>query len=420
MTTTITTDKPFQIDKKRVYEAYEAVKSNRGAAGVDGQTLEAFEKDLKGNLYRIWNRMSSGSYFPPPVRAVSIPKKSGGGERILGVPTVGDRIAQMVVKQLIEPDLDPIFLPDSYGYRPGKSALDAIGVTRERSWQYDWVLEFDIKGLFDNLPHDLLLKAVRKHVKCKWALLYIERWLTAPMEKDGVRIERTQGTPQGGVISPILSNLFLHYTFDLWMERTHPDLPWCRYADDGLAHCRSENEAEALKVALQARLAECGLEMHPTKSKIVYCKDSRRKGVYPNVTFDFLGYCFRPRRVRNPRRAKSFCGFTPAVSASALKSMRDTIRDLNIRRRTQVSMAEIAEQLNPILRGWIEYYGRYTRSALGPILRYVNMTLEVWLRRKFKRYRGHKTKAGIFLKRLSRESSGLFAHWKIGMYGSFA
>jgi RNA-directed DNA polymerase len=187
-----------------------------------------------------------------------------------------------------------------------------------------------------------------------------------------------------------------------------------------LAHCRSKNEAEALKVALQARLAECGLEMHPTKSKIVYCKDSRRKGVYPNVTFDFLGYCFRPRRVRNPRRAKSFCGFTPAVSASALKSMRDTIRDLNIRRRTQVSMAEIAEQLNPILRGWIEYYGRYTRSALGPILRYVNMTLEVWLRRKFKRYRGHKTKAGIFLKRLSRESSGLFAHWKIGMYGSFA
>jgi len=200
--------------------------------------------------------MSSGSYFPPPVRAVSIPKKSGG-ERILGVPTVGDRIAQMVVKQVIEPDLDPIFLEDSYGYRPGKSALDAVGVTRKRCWKYDWVVEFDIKGLFDNISHELLLKAVRRHIQCKWALIYIERWLKAPMVKDGERIERDCGTPQGGVISPILANLFLHYTFDLWMEREHPDLPWCRYADDGLVHCRSEQEAEALKATLQARLAEC-------------------------------------------------------------------------------------------------------------------------------------------------------------------
>jgi len=196
-----TTNKPFSIEKRRVYEAYKAVKSNRGAAGVDGQTLEMFETDLAGNLYKIWNRMSSGTYFPPPVRAVSIPKKTGG-ERILGVPTVSDRIAQMVVKQAIEPELEPIFLPDSYGYRPGKSALDAVGVTRQRCWKYDWVLEFDIKGLFDNLPHDLLLKAVRRHVQCKWALLYIERWLTASMEKDGELVERTRGTPQGGVMAP--------------------------------------------------------------------------------------------------------------------------------------------------------------------------------------------------------------------------
>jgi RNA-directed DNA polymerase len=196
MMTTDTTNKPFMIEKWRVYEAYKAVKSSKGAAGVDGQTIEQFEADLKGNLFKIWNRMSSGTYFPPPVRAVSIPKKSGG-ERILGVPTVSDRIAQMVVKQLIEPDLDPIFLPDSYGYRPGKSALDAIGVTRKRCWECDWVLEFDIRGLFDNLPHDLLMKAVRKQVQCKWALPYIERWLTAPMEKDGELIERSRGTPQG-------------------------------------------------------------------------------------------------------------------------------------------------------------------------------------------------------------------------------
>jgi len=418
MKATMPADKPFQIDKKRVYEAYKAVRSNHGAAGVDGQSLEAFEKDLKGNLYKIWNRMSSGSYFPPPVRAVSIPKKSGG-ERILGVPTVGDRIAQMVVKQLIEPDLETIFLPDSYGYRPGKSALDAVGVTRERCWRHDWVLEFDIKGLFDNLPHDLLLKAVRKHVTCKWALLYIERWLTAPMEKDDVLIERTRGTPQGGVVSPSLANLFLHYAFDLWMRRTHPDLRWCRYADDGLVHCRTEQEAQALRAQLQARLAECGLEMHPGKTKIVYCKDSNRKADYPNVAFDFLGYGFRLRRAKNARSGKLFCNFAPAVSASALKSMRAAIRDLNLRRQTHVALTDIAQQINPLLRGWIAYYGRFLRSALGPILRYVNQTLMAWMVRKFKRFMGRKTKAGYALERLVRRRPDLFAHWKIGMCGSF-
>src|SRR3974377_659959 len=395
MTSAGTTNKPFRIEKRRVYEAYKAVKSNRGAAGVDGQTLEMFERDLAGNLYKIWNRMSSGTYFPPPVRAVSIPKKTGG-ERILGVPTVSDRIAQMVVKQAIEPKLESIFLPDSCGYRPGKSALDAVGVTRQRCWKYDWVLEFDIKGLFDNLPHDLLLKAVRKNVQCKWALLYIERWLTAPMEKDGERIERTRGTPQGGVISPILSNLFLHYAFDLWMARTHPDLPWCRYADDGLVHCRNEQEAQALKAELQARLAECRLEMHPTKTKIVYCKDGKRKGKCPNIQFDFLGYCFRPRLVRRSQDGTLFWGFNPAVSASALKAMRAAIRELDLRHRTQLSLGEIARQINPLLRGWIEYYGRYAPSALKPMLRYVNQTLLAWAIRKFKRFRAHKARARRF------------------------
>jgi group II intron reverse transcriptase/maturase len=402
-----------------VYEAYKAVKSNKGAAGVDGQTIERFEADLGGNLYKIWNRMSSGSYFPPPVRAVTIPKKSGG-ERILGVPTVSDRIAQMVVKQLIEPDLDPIFLADSYGYRPRKSALDAVGVTRERCWKYDWVLEFDIKGLFDNLPHELLLKAVQKHVKCRWALLYIERWLTAPMEKEGLLMERTRGTPQGGVISPILSNLFLHYAFDLWMTRTHPGLPWCRYADDGLVHCRSEQEAEALKAELQARLAECGLEMHPTKTKIVYCKDGKRKGRYPNVTFDFLGYQFRPRRVRSSRNNELFCSFTPAVSPSALKAMRSTVRDLNIRQQTQRSLDDIARMLNPLLRGWIGYYGRYNRAALETMLRHVNLTLVGWAMRKFKRFQGRKVGAARFLEKLVRSQPALFEHWRIVMIGAFA
>lgn len=418
MTSRNATDKPFGIDKRLVYEAYKAVKSSRGGAGVDGQTIEQFEADLQGNLYRIWNRMSSGTYFPPPVRAVSIPKKSGG-ERILGVPTVSDRIAQMVVKQLIEPDLDAIFLPDSYGYRPGKSALEAIGVTRKRCWEYDWVLEFDIKGLFDNISHDLLLKAVRKHVKCKWALLYIERWLTAPMEQNGSKIERTRGTPQGGVISPILSNLFLHYAFDLWMERTLPDLPWCRYADDGLVHCRTEEEAVAVKAMLRERFAECQLTMHPDKTKIVYCRDSNRRGTYPNVSFDFLGYCFRPRRAMN-RNGKLFCSFSPAVSPSAIKSMRETIRDLNIRRRTDASLADIARKVNPILRGWVEYYGRYTTSALAPVFHYVNETLCAWVMRKFKRFGGQRTRAGQFLERIAREHAGLFVHWHGSPSDAFA
>jgi len=414
------TNKPFSIDKRLVYEAYKAVKSNRGAAGVDEQTIEQFDADLSGNLYRIWNRMSSGSYFPPPVRAVSIPKKSGG-ERILGVPTVADRVAQTVVKQVIEPILDPIFLADSYGYRPNKSALDAVGVTRERCWKCDWVLEFDIKGLFDNIDHELLLRAVQKRITCKWALLYIERWLKAPMVlEDGTTKERSCGTPQGGVVSPILANLFMHYAFDVWMTRTHPELPWCRYADDGLVHCRTEQEAETLKVALQARLAECHLEMHPTKTKIVYCKDGKRKGKYPNVKFDFLGYCFRPRRVRRLRDNSLFGGFNPAVSSSAMKAMRETIRDLNLRRQTQLSLQDIAQQLNPLLRGWIAYYGRYAPSALYPLLRYVNQTLVAWAMRKFKRFKRHKVQASQFLQRLATDCVDLFVHWRIGMTGVFA
>jgi group II intron reverse transcriptase/maturase len=338
----------------------------------------------------------------------------------LGVPTVADRVAQMVVKQVIEPNLDPVFLADSYGYRPGKSALDAVGVTRERCWKYDWVLEFDIKGLFDNIDHTLLMRAVRKHVTCQWALLYIERWLKAPMvDEAGEKIERSRGTPQGGVVSPILSNTFLHYAFDLWMARTHPDLLWCRYADDGLVHCRSEQEAQALKGELHARLEACGLELHPTKTKIVYCKDGKRGGTYPNVQFDFLGYCFRPRLVRRRRDNTLFCGFNPAVSVSALKAMRSTIRDLNLRRQTQLALHDIAQQINPLLRGWLEYYGRYAPSALYPLLRYVNQTLLAWAMRKFKRFKAHKIRASGFLQRLAAGRPDLFVHWQLGMRGVF-
>jgi RNA-directed DNA polymerase len=412
--------RPFTIPKRLVCEAFRAVKDNAGAAGVDKETIGQFEAKLKDNLYKIWNRMSSGSYFPPPVKAVAIPKKSGG-ERMLGVPTVADRVAQMVVKLMLEPVLEPIFLPDSYGYRPNKSALDAVGITRERCWKYDWVLEFDIKGLFDNIGHGLLLKALGKHTECKWIKLYIKRWLEAPLQlKDGLLVQRTRGTPQGGVVSPLLANLFLHYAFDVWMTRNYPGAPWCRYADDGLVHCKSLAEAQAIRAALELRFAECGLTMHPTKTKIVYCKDGKRKGTYPHTAFTFLGYTFRPRVVKNSKRNSLFVSFTPAVSPAALKAMRQKTRRLNYRNRTDLSLPDIARLHNPILRGWLEYYGRFCPSAMYPVFRHFNKTLVAWAMRKYKRFKGHKTRASLFLEDISRKCPQLFVHWKRGMVGAFA
>lgn len=402
--------KPFTISKQMVMQAFRLVKANGGAAGVDEQTLADFEKNLKDNLYKLWNRLSSGSYFPPPVKAVPIPKKSGG-ERILGVPTVSDRIAQMVVKLMFEPCVEPLFFPDSYGYRPNKSALDAVGITRQRCWKNDWVLEFDIKGLFDNLDHELLMKAVKKHTDNRWVTLYIERWLKTPIKlPDGKLQEKTRGTMQGGVISPVLSNLFLHYVFDSWMMRKYPTVPWCRYADDGLAHCKTERQAQQLLTDLKLRFAECGLELHPMKTKIVYCKDDRRRKEYPSVEFNFLGYNFRGRSVRNSKTDEKFMGFTPAVSKAASKSMREKTRSHRVYRRTDMSLNDIAKQFNPILRGWIEYYGRYNRSSLYPALRHFNKTLVTWAMRKFGK---SKTRASLLLEGIVKRESQLFAHWKV-------
>ncbi len=416
----LTKTKPYIIPKWQVMRAFELVKANAGAAGVDQQSIKDFEDNLKDNLYKLWNRLSSGSYFPPPVKAVAIPKKTGG-ERILGVPTVSDRIAQMVVKLEFEPQVEPYFLADSYGYRPNKSALDAVGVTRQRCWRYDWVLEFDIKGLFDNIPHDLLLKAVHKHTDSPWVRLYIERWLTSPMQmQNGELSERTRGTPQGGVVSPILANLFLHYAFDKWLEKHYPKVPWCRYADDGLAHCHSEGMARHLLKVLRQRFKECGLELHPEKTKIVYCKDGSRKGQYENTTFDFLGYTFRRRLCRNRKRNSVFVSFTPAVSKGALKSMRLKIRKLRVRMATNMSIAQIAKWLNPLINGWIGYYGSYCRSELYAMSRHVNKALVRWARRKFKSLRRYKTRAMKFLEGILRQCPHLFAHWRAGLIGGFA
>jgi RNA-directed DNA polymerase len=412
--------KPFTIPKRLVFEAWKAVKANAGSAGVDEETISEFESELKNNLYRIWNRLSSGSYFPPPVKAVAIPKKSGG-ERILGVPTVADRVAQMVVKLALEPSLEPIFLSDSYAYRPDKSALDAVGITRERCWRYDWVLKFDIKGLFDNIDHALLLRALETHAECKWVKLYVKRWLTAPLQQaEGALVERTKGTPQGGVISPVLANLFLHYAFDVWMTRTFRGVPWCRYADDGLVHCKTEEQALAIRAALQARLAECGLELHPDKTHIVYCKDANRTGEYSNTKFDFLGYTFRGRGAKQRSTNALFLSFLPAVSGQALKAMRRETRRQNFRNRSDLSLADISRLYNPVLRGWAAYYGRFYPSALAPTFRHFNKVLFAWAMRKYKRLTRHKERASLFVQAIAKREPHLFVHWQGGMSGAFA
>jgi RNA-directed DNA polymerase len=404
--------KPFCISKWEVWEAYKQVKANKGAAGVDGQSIAEFEEDLKDNLFKIWNRMSSGSYFPLPVRRVDIPKDNGG-TRPLGIPAVVDRIAETVGKRYLEPILEEHFHPDSWGYRPGKSAIEAIGVARQRCWRYDWVLDLDIKGFFDSIDHGLLMRAVRKHTDCKWVLLYIERWLKAPVQgEDGSLIHRDKGTPQGGVISPLLANLFLHYAFDMWMKRRYPWIPFERYADDGICHCRSKAEAEGLRVAIERRFAECGLELHLQKTRVVYCKDDGRRRDYPEQKFDFLGYTFRPRRAKN-RRGRFFVGFNPAISNKATKSICDAMRQWKLHRHTDKSLDELAQMVNPVLRGWINYYGHFRKSALYRTFQHLNNILARWASRKYKRLRGHKRRAFLWMQGIVRRQPRLFAHWQL-------
>jgi len=404
--------KPFDIPKRMVWEAFKKVKANHGAAGVDGQSVTEFEMRLGDNLYRLWNRLSSGSYFPPPVRRVEIPKASGG-TRPLGIPTVADRVAQEVVRRYLEPLLEPVFHKDSYGYRPRRSAIDAVRMARQRCWRFDWVLDIDIKGFFDNIDHDLLLRAVRRHTDCPWVLLYIERWLKAPMQReDGTLEPRDAGTPQGGVISPVLANLFLHYAFDMWMARTYPTVHFERYADDVICHCRTQAEAEDLKLAVEERLQACRLTVHPQKTKIVYCKDTNRKEEHSGIAFDFLGYTFRPRLAAWPN-GKFGVSFLPGASERALKEIRQAVRRWGLQNRTDKALDDLARMFNPYIRGWINYFGHFYRSALLPSLRRIDLHLLKWVRRKLKRLRQKPQAARLWLARATRVSPGLFAHWSL-------
>ena len=397
-----------------VWEAYLRVKANKGAAGVDEISIDRFEEQLKDNLYKLWNRMSSGSYMPPPVRAVTIPK-ANGGERTLGIPTVADRIAQMVVTKQLEPRVEPHFHPDSYGYRPGKSALDAVATARQRCWKSDWVIDLDIKGFFDNLDHELVMRAVKKHTDCRWVLLYIERWLKAPMQRtDGTLENRHKGTPQGGVCSPLLANIFMHHAFDEWMRKNHPEVSFERYADDALVHCKTEQQAKLMRQTIEKRLAQCKLELHPEKTRIVYCKDEDRRKENPIESFGFLGYTFRPRRAKN-KHGKYFISFLPAISNKAKSRIRETIRGWRIHLITWTSLEKIAEKVNPVLRGWYQYYGRFYKSEMYPVLRNVERYLVLWARRKYKKLARHGQKARRYLGGVCKREPCLFVHWEMGL-----
>ena len=404
--------KSFEIDKRLVYGAWMKVRANQGAPGVDSVSITEFAARERDNLYLLWNRMSSGSYFPGPVRAVEIPKDHGAGVRVLGVPNVADRIAQTAAAMLLEEKLEPIFHPDSYGYRPGRSAHDALAVTRKRCWKQDWVVDLDIRAFFDSVSHDLLLKAVAHHTDERWVLLYIARWLTAPMQMpDGTLIAREKGTPQGSPISSLLANLFMHYAFDMWMAREYPGCPFERYADDIVAHCNTERQARHLLVSIAIRLGALGLELHPEKTKVVFCKDANRRGEAEHTSFDFLGYTFRGRLAKG--RGGFFVSFSPAISATARKAVGRQIRAWHLRRRSRSDLTRLAEDINPQVRGWFGYYGAFYRSELDILADRIDEHLVRWAMHKFKRLRGRPSRAWEWLRAVQRRQPRLFAHWHL-------
>ena len=404
--------KTHDIPKRLIWDAWLKVKENGGAAGADGVTIEQFETRLKDNLYRLWNRMSSGSYFPGPVRAVEIPKK--GGTRVLGIPNVIDRVAQTAAALMLEPSVEKVFHDDSYGYRPRRSPEDAVRACRRRCFQRAWVVDLDVKAFFDSVPWDLMLKAVARHTDQKWVLLYVERWLKAPMlMPDGTLAQRVKGTPQGGPISPLIANIFLHYGFDMWMVREFPTVWFESFADDVVVHCVTERQARQVQDAIGRRLAEVGLLMHPDKTWIVYCKDSRRRLDFEQVSFTFCGFMFRPREAYDKVRKESYTGFLPAVAPGKLTDISRKAASWRLHRRTNSTLEDLAEEVNPVLRGWLNYFTVFYPSAVTPIGKRMDRHLMRWARRKYKRLERSEKRARAWLTGVRKRSPDLFVHWAL-------
>lgn len=377
--------------------------------------MEEYDATRSKHLYKLWNRIASGSYFPPPVKEVEILKKDGK-TRSLGIPTISDRVAQAVLKDYLEPRFEKIFSPYSYGYRLGKNAHQALEEVRKNCWMTDWVIDLDIKGFFDNIDHNKLMLALEKHISEKWCLMYIKRWLTAPVQTKtrGLVEKQGKGTPQGGVISPLLANLFLHYAIDKWLEQNHTTVKYVRYADDAILHCKSKVQAEYVLRNLKRRMLECGLELHPEKTKIVYCKDYRRQAEHENVKFDFLGYSFQPRTSKSKKTGDLFLGFDCAISISSKKRIVRKMRELDIEHLTHKSIVGVAQFLEPYIRGWINYFGKFRLSELNPIFQLLRKRLVKWARKRYKRYNKSLNKAYDWLDRVRVQFPTLFYQWRLG------
>jgi group II intron reverse transcriptase/maturase len=404
--------KSIPISRQMVWVAYQKVRSNKGSAGIDAVSMQEFDTKRSKHLYKLWNRMASGSYFPPPVKEVEISKKDGS-IRKLGIPTISDRVGQMVVKMFIEPRFESLFSPNSYGYRPKRSAHQALSKVRENCWKQAWVIDLDIKGFFDNIDHKKLMLAVEKHVPENWVKLYIKRWLEAPViTKSGMLTQRVgKGTPQGGVISPLLANLFLHYAFDSWLENLDKSVAFTRYADDVILHCNTKAHAEQTLQLVHQRMESVGLELHPKKTKIVYCRDYKRREKYPIIKFDFLGYSFQPRTSYSKKKRKVFLGYDCAISISSRKRIADMLEELNVKKLTFKSIVGVAQYLNPMIRGWVRYYGKFKMYELTKVFRLLSKRLVWWARKRYKRYKTSIKKGYKWLATVRNQYPTLFYHW---------
>lgn len=410
--------RPYPITKEQVWEAFKLVKAKGGSPGIDGLTIEALESNPKKHLYPVWNRLSSGSYFPPAVKRVEIPK-GDGKVRMLGVPTVKDRVAQAVITKELEGIVEPHFSESSFGYRPNKSAHQAIEQARKNCWQYAWVIDMDIKGFFDNIDHGLMIRSLRHFTEVKHIITYVKRWLKAPIQlKDGTQIQNTEkGTPQGGVISPVLANIFLHLVFDKWMEKHFPDCPFERYADDIIIHVKNEQYAKKVLKAVTNRMAECKLEVHPEKTKLVYCdrKGRRKRKAAKERQFDFLGFTFRPRKLQT-KNGNLLYGFSPSISRKSMKRIVIEMRKLKFHRWVRMAIFKMSELLSPKIRGWLYYYGRFHKTGLQRVFRYLNHRLTRWAFNKYKRFKRRRTRwfARLWLKKVAENYCYLFPHWQHG------